>query len=453
MSIKKVADKKPSVHQTKQASGLQTAAGSMLGLLGTSAIVGGLSYLAAKNQYEKHTQNLRASFDSLKTSDAYKKNPEEFSKRFSELSIISPTVAGNPVLASKVIAPRLKAGFNLNDIHRLSALEFHTANTKKVVHPAGTGMAGAREFMNANLWNAIQAGKAEAASMAHADQNRAAAEEAISKQHARAAEFINTPEPNKDKNDILADYKKALRFHNEGGGGDKIGADMSKFAFGEQKVGDECLGRMIADRYVMYKTAAGGKVLEKLGSIYETLGIEKGVAAVKDHFQYIAPALVLGGGAQLVREAMRIAESKKLRAEADRVFDHIKRTSDIVKQNPGVASEAFDTLRSFAPSVATKPLVVRSFLEGVVNSQYLGVDTASMLAQTEQRIRENGSSQGFLEGLKTPMSLFSLSVGSKDSKGGGDKKDDGRPRRDRGPLSAAQSGMTFDPLTLSYKGK
>lgn len=430
MSNKQKGTRLPDLNkQVKEAAvsgGVGTLGGSLLGLVGASAVTGGLGYLLAKNQYERHTTNLKSSFDSLTASDAYLKNPDEFRNRFAELSLISPTVASNPILANKVIAPRISSGFDLDDIHRLSAVEYHTSNTVRVSDPVHTGLTRASDNFSQGLQSIapalamhmftpkqrpqktviVNAGSGKTVRVAEKDVGRVARQMQDEKMRRfeKSWEGKATPE---EIEAMKADLRRMAREKAEGKM-DKTSSVVEAAVLSGHRVSDECLGRMIADRYTMYKSAAATSSFSKM---LKPFG--KGVDAIKNHFQLIGPALVLGGGIQLLREAMKSRDNHRLREQADGVFAKIRRDSDYIKQNPEIAQEAFDTLKTFAPSVAVKPLVAKSFVEGVVKAEHMGVDTASMLAQTEGRIRENSGDLGFLEGLKTPMSIFSMSVGKK----------------------------------------
>ncbi len=129
----------------------------------------------------------------------------------------------------------------------------------------------------------------------------------------------------------------------------------------------------------------------------------------------MAPALALAGGGLLLEHVLKSVENKKLREQADQIFAHMKRTNEYVKNDPELAAEAFDTLRSFAPTLAAKPIIARTFIEQIIQGGMIPIDQAKQLAQTEKTILENGSmSGGFLEGLKQPMSMFNSSIATHD---------------------------------------
>lgn len=120
----------------------------ILGALAVSGVSGGLGYLAARNHYEGLQQNLHDSFSELSRDKKVSEDPDKLKVRFSELSLISPTVASNPRLAAQVIGPKLHTGFDLDDVHRLSSIEFHTSNTRRPAHP---GDSARRSFGDAML--------------------------------------------------------------------------------------------------------------------------------------------------------------------------------------------------------------------------------------------------------------------------------------------------------------
>lgn len=414
--------------------------GTLLGILGASAVTGGIGYLMAKNRYERHTEDLKNSYHALARTDTFRSDPSSFAERFSELSLISPTVASNPALAKKIITPRLAQGFDLDDIHRLSAVEYHSTNTRRAGDPTSEGFSQAADAFTKGVRNVAPVlvahlmaprpapSKPMVIKMDNGKQIKAAPEKIHQAATERSEELLkrNNEIVGADKMEAILKTLGAIKKDDDM---DKKGSAQESAGTPENRVSDECLGRMMAERYVLYKTAAGGGVLSSMEKVYGKLGLNKGVKALKDQFGHIVPALVVGGGIQLLREVMKERENDKLRAQADQVFAQLRRQSASIQGNPQVAAEAFDTLKSFAPSIAAKPLVAKSFIEGIVSAEQLPVDTAALLARTEQTIRDNGGSdKGFLEGLKTPMSFFSMSVGPKK-----DNKAPKRPKKKDGP--------------------
>jgi hypothetical protein len=177
----------------------------------------------------------------------------------------------------------------------------------------------------------------------------------------------------------------------------------------QQWVSDECLGKMLADRYCMFKTA--GIVPKAVSNVLKSSG-----NAMHDYVKIMALPLAIGGGIKLVSDIMKRKADAQTERQADQVFSGLKRTNSYVQENPELAAQAFDTLRSFAPALAAKPLVAKTFVEHVITSDgRIPPDTANMLASTQQLVNRlnEATGGGFVEGLKSPMSLFKHTISSK----------------------------------------
>ena len=161
------------------------------------------------------------------------------------------------------------------------------------------------------------------------------------------------------------------------------------------RVSDECLGQMLAERYVMIKTAGFGTALSE------------GAKTLGKNLTWFAPALALGGGIELVRHVMEGRRTAALEDQADRNFKTLMQTSDKLKGDPLMAREAFDTLKAIAPSLAARPLVAKTFLEYTTGQGQLAPDTIQQLAQAEDSVRGIGGSNkgGFMSGIKDIMGI------------------------------------------------
>lgn len=227
------------------------------------------------------------------------------------------------------------------------------------------------------------------------------------------------------------------------------------------RVSESCLGQMLADRFLMYKTALAKKPEIAAGTKTAAINwagfrstvrsnVGKGVGKLVEHSAQLAPALVIAGGIHLLTEALKSAQNKKLHDQADRVFADLRRTSEYVQNDPVLAAEAFDTLKSFAPSMAVKPIVARSFVENVVKgSGQIPIDTANLLAKTESLVSETGRSGGFLQGVKGPLSLLQSGMGI-DSTQPQRLVDSGRPHTPRGERTEFDR-MTLTPRTVKVR--
>ena len=170
------------------------------------------------------------------------------------------------------------------------------------------------------------------------------------------------------------------------------------------KVSERCLGRMLSDRYVLYKQAS------------EVMG-PNGLQAAKNHINMIWPALALGGGLALVKHVMRTQKDAKLRTEADRVFEGIRQRNQIIRDEPELAFEAYRTLRDIAPAIAARPLVAETFIENTVRAKgQLNIDTAHALARAQKDLQEGSSGGDVYEDIQKPMKTlgFKWGRGSRD---------------------------------------
>ena len=420
--LKQLEEDRTFIQKTASSRGVAALKGVLphLGVaLGAATLTGSYAYWAAKKRYEAHEDNLNKSFSSLLSSHKdYLENPSAFQQRFAELSLISPTVASNPRLAHKVIAPRMDAGFDLDDVHRLSAIEYHTGLSPKIVAPNLAAQAQAASslgewvrFLYPQMATQLVVAPFAKSVATDIKKQRESSEdlgkhiEKVFDQKRRKAQNEHPDESFSPaaleilKREGLLSPKKDDP--GKGGGG------MGKTSSDEQKllVSDECMGRMLADRYCMMKSAGA---IQNVGKFFKP-----GADALQNYVKVMALPLAIGGGMKLVSDLMKQRATDKMKADAERVFAGIRRSNELVQENPQLAQEAFDTLKSFAPSLATKPIIARTFVEHVVRSNgMLPPDTANTLAKTEQLIQQlnDTTGGGFIEGLKNPMSLFKHTV-------------------------------------------
>jgi hypothetical protein len=390
------------------------------GALGASAVAGTYGYFHAKKKMEDQAKSLSDSYNTLLvTHKPFSNNPEEFRQRFTELSLISPTVAMNPRLAQNVIQPRLTKGFDLDDVHRLSAIEHHTSTTPKLPSPAESAQEHASTMLGRNWSNILFPLLATQSFMAPVGKDI----HTIAQKAKAQPKFPEKP-PEVSKKDIPDDFLAGFRQHKKEGSGGPMDQQEMKLL-----VSEECLGRMLADRYQMFKTAGILPPLEKEAKSIGTLAGQAGkwmgkavttsTGQVGKYIQMMAVPLMIGGGIQLINHLRQVREADKMNAQADQVFSQLKKTNDNVRENLPVAQEAFDTLKSFAPALAAKPLVARTFVEHVISSEgRIPPDTTQMLANTQKMINQlnEATGGGFIEGLKSPMGLFKHTISQKGKK-------------------------------------
>lgn len=417
---------------------------------GIAGIAGLGAYMAAKSKRDKYDDALRNSFVAFTAMHPkYQESPTLASQRFSELSLISPTLATNPSLAHKVIEPRMDTGFSIDDIHRLASIEHMSSHTP---HPSASPTVAATNaalgkldwglstfgpgFMQAVQAHNAEIGKVRAAEIKHLEsESGRIAQKHLSEGVDRGVKEGLKKGIDLGRTSVYTALSKTLmgsmqvppaavaKIVEDIRDMEKKGADsMIKEAqeiFAEQTVSDECLGRMMSTRYTMLKEAGIVRSKGLMSSVGQFFSKNMGesAAATGQYFKLMAVPLAIGLGFSAINKLMKMRESAQVREQADKVFASLKRTSDTVKENPELANEAFDALKSFSPILATKPLITKTFVEDIINKGGLvPPQTADMLASAQQKIMDvqqsvGGTKGGFIGGLKEPMSLFTFSMG------------------------------------------
>lgn len=344
-------------------------------LLGTLAAVGasaGAAYYFTKKDKERHREELLNSMKSLALkSPQFAKNPDDFFERFGELTVISPTIAKNPTLAAKLLDKKLKSGFTVDDIHKLTSIEHNTASTRSEV-PGAAARASAGHALT-TLVNAFGRDAVEY-------------KKELDKDYGQRVKGIGKAQKQSTKDMIERELAKATEdVERRGGPLDKESS--------AQRVSDECLGQMLAERYVLIKQAG------LMSEGFKNMG--KGL-------QIFAPAMALAGGVELVRQAIESRRNKSLEAQADKNFASMMRTNDKLKgeENKHLAHEAFETLKAVAPSLAARPLVAQTFIEYTVGQGQLAPQTVQQLAEAEDKVRGIGSKGSFFTDLKSTMGIM-----------------------------------------------
>lgn len=363
---------------------IKQLAGPLLGTLAAMGTAGYASYLFSKKDEERHRQDLTNSMKSLYTrSPAFAKDPAKFAERFGELTVISPTIAKNPGLASKIIEKRLKPGFSVDDVHKLTSIEHNTSTSHRLPSPAASARASA--------YGALQTlvstfGPQELQRLRHESLK------------ARSGLSVIEADQEKKLDAEADDLAKSLgglmqeAFAEKGLIPPQEGHEKKSAA---RAVSDECLGQMLAERYVLLKTAGLGNIL---GEGAKNMG--RGLA-------YFAPAIALGGGIELARQVMESRRNKALEQQADKNFAQLIRSSDDLRtpENKELAQEAFQTLKAVAPSLAARPLVAKTFIEYTTRQGVLAPETVQQLAEAENRVRGIAGKGGFVNDLKFTMGL------------------------------------------------
>jgi hypothetical protein len=358
---------------------------SVAPLLGVAALLSGVhgvaGYLRARSAVNAQRDALNGSFKALQGMPEYKDNAM-IGQRFSELALISPTLASNPNIAHKVISSRIQDGFSVDDIHRLASIEHLTSTAHKPMGGEGAfthGLIAARDQFDRRM------------------SDMAPAIGAIS---AKDADWTASAYPMP---------KRGMGFQMK---------HASEDIFSEQTLSDECIGKMMGTRHGMIKEAG---ILNAIKG-----GVGESAKATGKYFSMMSVPIALGLGMAALNKIMKVRENNQMSAQADHVYKNIMSSSDIAKQNPQAAAEAFDSLRSFAPILATKHNVAKSFIEEVAGGWggKMPPQTIGMLAEVQQKAMGMHDDKGFFSALKEPMQMFNLRLP-------GQKDDDHKPEDKR----------------------
>jgi hypothetical protein len=372
----------------------------VLAATGVAGAAGLYGYYQGKKNEAKHKEDLSKSLAATFAMDGqFKNNPEKFSALFGQLAVMAPTVAKNPVLATKLIKQRLNKGFDLDDVHKLSVIESSGGTTRGVPTPRAAAGAAATSALGTlvSIIGPYEFGRFSSGveGLVAPFKNRAEAAEA------RTAEEAAKKQKAQQELDAYKDDKGAL-FRD-------LRATFKKESSSEPfplLVSEVCMGRMLSDSVTLIKQASGTLRNPKFSE-----SVVKGFRLVKDHLGMMATPLMLGGGiglVSLVRDKLQDAETHRV---ADENFARLKRTSDIVKGNPQVAQEAYETLKMVAPVLATRPGVLKEYIEGqAITGRYPNYEQVRGLAEAAQSIERRGSGKGFMSGVKDTLDIVKLPV-------------------------------------------
>lgn len=407
---------------------LKSVAAPMLATLGTLGTVGVAKYMMARGDEKAHLQAAQEGYDkTFARSPLFQQNPGHFNERYRELYTISPTIAKNPQLATKLIKDRLEKGFTVDDLHRLSTIEYHASNTIKGPDASAVGRAAALGALEGTLstLEPLIAKEMDARIKAKAQlalDSKAKLEQELTKSIKRVgvsdamiqkatqlnlgdkathnafvneatSEAMRSPVIQQIQNDAVAQAiaRREARLEAQRSGMEKKSSALT--------VSDECMAVMLADRYVMAKTAG---VLDVMG---------QGAKALGGNLAFMAPALALGAGTILAQSIMSNMRESELSGRADAVFADLKKNNEKVSANPQISREAFDAIKSFAPDLAAKPNVLRTFLEHAVDTEgRMPIENIKQMAETQNIVAKKAPDGGFISGLKAPMSLLGLKV-------------------------------------------
>lgn len=318
-------------------------------------VSGVIGYITAKKHREEAQEGLRKSYAQLLArNEAFQSDPAAFSERFYDLATLSPTLATNPNMAEKLLEKRMKSGFSIDDVSKITGIQAQVASSGTPLGPqpgVAARAAAARSFDRyLTLFGSEKIKKVETSLENHA------------------------------KREALIQKISSAR----GGTGDLC-------------VSEETLARMLSDRYLLVKEAAASGVLGAAGAGMKNL-IRGGA--------YLAAPVVLAGATHAIGSYMEKRERERNEQEAESAYNSLVRKSEIVKENPALAREAFDTLKSFAPALAAKPIVMRSFIEYVVNSGHVAPQTVKELGEAESSVSRAKGRAGFFDTFKPHVGAF-----------------------------------------------
>jgi hypothetical protein len=366
--------------------------GPVLKTIAAMGIAGAASYHFAKKDKENHQTDLMNSMKLVAMkSPSFAEHPGTFIDRFGELTAISPTIAKNPNLAAKLLEKKLHTGFDVDDIHKLTAIEHNTSTSRGGISPSNAARAAA----GTTLGTLVRTFGAE----------ELAAHRQRQKDMKSEFDELNKQSEESVPQDLETMMKNAQ-------------AEYTKQASGSPKpreVSESCLGKMLSDRYLMFKTAG---FWDRAGASAKNMG--KGL-------ELIAPALAIGGGLELVRRVFETRRNNALEQQADKNFKMLTSTSDVIKGDMNVAREAFEALKAVAPSLAARPLVAKTFIENTVAAGQMPPQTVQQLAEAENQIRGlGGGHSDFMSNLKSTISILPK---HKDLQGTGFEPVSHRPRK------------------------
>lgn len=344
----KVSDERSKLEATSKASKIALKEfGSLAARYAALPLAAGfVQYFFSRKDIEQERDQLKNSYTQLlQMSPKLNKNPEMAAARFQELCTVAPTVAKNPNMAAKFLEPRINKGLSLDDVHKLTMIQAHARSS--ILNRDALDEAGAKAGLYTDKMLSVFGPR-----------------------------FV-------EKFDVLnKQYKKKLHEINT------MGGDASMKKQSSQKISDDCLAEMLADRFVMWRNSPLNK---------EAGAAASGAGAFKKGLAFFAAPLALAGLVHGAGMLIDKAQKKKTEEEALDAFKKI-RSSEVIKGNPELAREAFDAIVTFAPHLAVKPTILKTFIEHTIRTEQLAPQTASELASAQANILK-AKGPGFAHGF------------------------------------------------------
>jgi hypothetical protein len=335
--------------------------------LALPAVAGAIQYLFSKKNIKQEIEALKSSYaKAMGMSEKMKADPERSASVFQELSTVAPSVAMNPSMAIKVIEPRLQKGLTIDDVHKLTMINAYAKPSPLAKSPMADAKRSAG-FAADRLFTTLGLKAFEDATSAYKQSKKNLSAFASKRQEMKEGKYNNE--------DLQKFYE---------------GFNMNKES--SQQVSEKCAIEMMADRYVLFKNSP----LYKEASI-----ISKATNVLAEAAPYMVATLGTVGVIHGVGAAIDMVQKKKLELQANAAFAQVQKSSDIIKGNKELAEQAFDAIKTFAPSLAAKPAILKTFLEHSVSVEgRIPPEMVNQLATAQGNIGRSkpaGFASGFVD--------------------------------------------------------
>jgi hypothetical protein len=303
-------------------------------------VAGTVQYFFARKNIKKEIDDLKNSYQkTLSISDKMSANKDRSAVVFQELCAVAPSIAMNPNMAAKVIEPRLKSGLTIDDVHKLTMINAHSKKSVLDKTPFGEAV-GAAGLVTDRVFTTLGSRALDKWDAASNEVTRRAKHFKVVKDTAMK---LDTSQGGAFINDL-----KNLGVEGMSGGIQGFNKQSS------QNISESCIGEMMAERYVMWKNSP----LSKEAGVISGAGDVISKAA-----PYILGSLAIAGVAHGVGATIDHVQRRHMEAQADEAFLKVLKNSDIIKGNKEMAHEAFDAIKTFAPNLAAKPAILKTFIE------------------------------------------------------------------------------------------
>jgi hypothetical protein len=153
---------------------------------------------------------------------------------------------------------------------------------------------------------------------------------------------------------------------------------------------DAALGRLAFKQYDLIKTANS---------------FSSGATSIYNALKAMAPAAAIGAGIFGAGKALSAIQERRMKQDMLKSYDYVKKNIDQQDVNPQLVHDAFSTLQLFAPSIASKPLAAKTFVQLVTNRGGIDPELLKQITGIQKDYTDaNKSSSGFgdiLSGIGT----------------------------------------------------